>query len=267
MRRRLPPREPPARPPPRRMGLVDLRPPTDDRPFFNRFVRWAQLAAYQRATGGRLYGLLLSGDVVALAVLAEALVMALVLLAIPWLRAGGPHGAGAFGRGRRDGTVPAGAVVAYNLAVGLGFILLELMLIQRLTVALGDPVVSFKVVRRAAGVVGRRRPAVGTSGAVTDLAGGGRGGRRRPRLRWRRVRRPAVAAGTGARAAGGGHRRVAGAPGRGPRHGVPVGPAPAGAPPPPPAPWPGPPTVALRWSARSPAPCWPWRKASPPWAW
>ena len=116
--------------------LVDLRPPTDDRPFFNRFVRWRQLADYQRATGGRLYGLLLSGDVVALAVLAEALVLALVLLAIPWLRAGGGQGRGA----------PAASVVAYNLAVGLGFILLELMLIQRLTVALGDPVVSFKVV-------------------------------------------------------------------------------------------------------------------------
>ena len=126
-------------------GLVDLRPPTDDRPFFNRFVRWAQLADYQRATGGRLYGLLLSGDVVALAVLAEALVLAVVLLVIPWLRSGGPRGARA-GHGRLAGTVPAGDVVAYNLAVGLGFILLELMLIQRLTVALGDPVVSFKVV-------------------------------------------------------------------------------------------------------------------------
>ena len=123
---------------PERGGLVDVRPPTDDRPFFNRFVRWGQLAAYQRATGGRLYGLLLSGDVVALAVLAEALLLALVLLAIPWRRAGRRQGAPAAGR--------AGAVVAYNLAVGLGFILLELMLIQRLTVALGDPVVSFKVV-------------------------------------------------------------------------------------------------------------------------
>ena len=117
-------------------GLVDLRPPTDDRPFFNRFVRWAQLPDYQRATGGRLYGLLLSGDVVALAVLAEALVLALILLAVPWLRTGNRTGA----------TGSAGPVVAYNLAVGLGFILLELMLIQRLTVALGDPVVSFKVV-------------------------------------------------------------------------------------------------------------------------
>ena len=117
-------------------GLVDLSPPTDDRPFFNRFVRWAQLPDYQRATGGRLYGLLLSGDVVALAVLAEALVLALVLLAVPWLRTGGRNGV----------TGSAGPVVAYNLAVGLGFILLELMLIQRLTVALGDPVVSFKVV-------------------------------------------------------------------------------------------------------------------------
>ena len=116
-------------------GLIDLRPPTDDRPFFNRFVRWNRLADYQRATGGRLYGLLLSGDVVALAVLAEALVLALVLLAVPWLRAA-----------RRPAQVPSTALVGYFLAIGLGFILLELMLIQRLTVALGDPVVSFKVV-------------------------------------------------------------------------------------------------------------------------
>ena len=116
-------------------GLIDLRPPTDDRPFFNRFVRWNRLADYQRATGGRLYGLLLSGDVVALAVLAEALVLALALLAIPWL-----HTA------RRPAAVPSTAPVGYFLAIGLGFILMELMLIQRLTVALGDPVVSFKVV-------------------------------------------------------------------------------------------------------------------------
>ena len=116
-------------------GLIDLRPPTDDRPFFNRFVRWNRLADFQRATGGRLYGLLLSGDVVALAVLAEALLLALVLLAVPWLRAA-----------RRPTSVRPAALVGYFLAIGLGFILMELMLIQRLTVALGDPVVSFKVV-------------------------------------------------------------------------------------------------------------------------
>ena len=127
-------------------GLVDLSPPTDDRPFFNRFVRWAQLPDYQRATGGRLYGLLLSGDVVALAVLAEALVLALVLLAVPWLRTGGMRAAQAAAGPQHGAAGRAGPVVAYNLAVGLGFILLELMLIQRLTVALGDPVVSFKVV-------------------------------------------------------------------------------------------------------------------------
>ena len=98
-------------------------------------MRWNRLADYQRATGGRLYGLLLSGDVVALAVLAEALVLALALLAIPWL-----HTA------RRPAAVPSTAPVGYFLAIGLGFILMELMLIQRLTVALGDPVVSFKVV-------------------------------------------------------------------------------------------------------------------------
>ena len=127
-------------------GLVDLSPSTDDRPFFNRFVRWAQLPAYQRATGGRLYGLLLSGDVVALAVLAEALVLALILLAIPWLRTRDLRAAQAAAGAGHGASGSAGPVVAYNLAVGLGFILLELMLIQRLTVALGDPVVSFKVV-------------------------------------------------------------------------------------------------------------------------
>ena len=116
-------------------GLIDLRPPTDDRPFFNRFVRWNRLADFQRATGGRLYGLLLSGDVVALAVLAEALLLALALLVVPWRRAA-----------RRAAAVPPTALVGYFLAIGLGFILMELMLIQRLTVALGDPVVSFKVV-------------------------------------------------------------------------------------------------------------------------
>jgi hypothetical protein len=116
-------------------GLLDLRPPTDDKPFFNRFVRWNRLADYQRATGGRLYGLLLSGDVVALAVFAEALVLALTLLAIPWLRAA-----------RQRRTAAPAAPAGYFLAIGLGFILMELMLIQRLTVALGDPVISFKVV-------------------------------------------------------------------------------------------------------------------------
>ena len=116
-------------------GLIDLRPPTDDKPFFNRFVRWNRLADYQRATGGRLYGLLLSGDVVALAVLAEALVLALALLAVPWLRAA-----------RQRRTAAPAAPAGYCLAIGLGFILMELMLIQRLTLALGDPVISFKVV-------------------------------------------------------------------------------------------------------------------------
>jgi len=121
-------------------GLIDLRPPTDDRPFFNRFVRWSRLADFQRATGGRLYGLLLSGDVVALAVLAEALLLALVLLAVPWLRAARRSSAAAVS------PRAAGALVGYFLAIGLGFILMELMLIQRLTVAVGDPVVTFKVV-------------------------------------------------------------------------------------------------------------------------
>ena len=34
--------------------VVDLRPATDDRPFFNRFVRWSRLPDYQRVTGAAI---------------------------------------------------------------------------------------------------------------------------------------------------------------------------------------------------------------------
>ena len=196
-------------------SLVDLRPPTDDRPFFNRFVRWSRLADYQRATGDRLYGLLLSGDVVALAVLAEALLLAVALVAIPVARtrlrrerstphraqvaapdraqaaapdraqAAAPHRERSAPQRKRSASrreqyalqrkqsaphrersaphwessaprrqpaadrTPLPVIVSYNLALGLGFILIELMLIQRLTIAFGDPVVSLKVVLAA----------------------------------------------------------------------------------------------------------------------
>ena len=148
--------------------VVDLRPATDDRPFFNRFVRWSRLPDYQRATGDRLYGLLLSGDVVAVAVLAEALVLVVVLLAIPVVRMRGGGSAGA------AGTVGVGGgrlvIAGYNLALGLGFILIELMLIQRLTIAFGDPVVSLKVVLAAL--------------LVWSAAGGLLSERIRPRRAW-----------------------------------------------------------------------------------
>ena len=193
-------------------------------------MRWAQLPDYQRATGGRLYGLLLSGDVVALAVLAEALVLALVLLAVPWLRTRGLRRAQAPDHARNGATGSAGPVVAYNLAVGLGFILLELMLIQRLTVALGDPVVSFKVVlgallvwSAAGGLLSERiapprtwLAVAAVAGVVLAYAAAG------PALLTLLLGLPRIPA-------RGVHRDVARSPGRGPRHGVPARPAPVGA--------------------------------------
>ena len=211
-------------------GLVDLSPPTDDRPFFNRFVRWAQLSDYQRATGGRLYGLLLSGDVVALAVLAEALVLALVLLAVPWLRTGGLRRARAADRGRDDAERPRRTGGGLQPGRGAGLHPAGADADPAPHRGAGRPGGQLQGgARRAAGVVRGRRPAVGTDRAAAHLAGGGCGGGRGARLCRRRPVVPGPAPGAAAGPEGGVDRSAARSPGRGPRYGVPARLAPVGA--------------------------------------
>jgi GNAT superfamily N-acetyltransferase len=114
----------------------DLRPATDDRPFFGHFFQWRSLpeiASLRRAGG---MGLLDWGYPVLLVTLAQAVVFSLMFIGLPVLRA-------RVKRGKEKITQRFGsAALIYFSAVGGGFLFLEIAYMQRLTLALHHPLVA-----------------------------------------------------------------------------------------------------------------------------
>jgi hypothetical protein len=110
----------------------DISPATDDRPFFFYVVKpsafWRGLLLH---TGERVHALAVF---LLTALMLVALVLSLVMLAVP-----------AFVQRRR---LPAGAVPAmgYFGALGLGFMLVEIGMLQRLMLFLGHPALALSVV-------------------------------------------------------------------------------------------------------------------------
>ena len=113
---------------------LDVAPQTDDRPFPDKFFKWRKGPEIHKMTGGRLYTLLLSGEIVVVVVLGAAMLTALVLLFLPRFAAGARHGNISFN------------LSVYFLSVGAGFILAELFFIHYYTLIFGDPVLSFVAV-------------------------------------------------------------------------------------------------------------------------
>lgn len=108
----------------------DIRPATDDSPFFFQFGWWRD--AQLLGVGWREASVLLSGRLVLLATAVQAAVASSVLLVLP-LFAGATKASGA-------PRMRTGRVVAYFFLIGLSFMLLEIALMQRLTLYLGHPV-------------------------------------------------------------------------------------------------------------------------------
>jgi spermidine synthase len=114
----------------------DLSPATDDRPYFFDFFRWRALPELleRRALGGA--ALLDWGYLVLIATLVQALMLSLVLILAPLaLR----HGTG-------EPVSNRGWVALYFLAIGLGFLFVEIASIQRFVLFLGHPVYAVAVV-------------------------------------------------------------------------------------------------------------------------
>jgi hypothetical protein len=105
----------------------DLRPARDDRPFFMRFVQWRGLAELHERFGGRQLPYLELGFFLAVVTLVQIGLMAALLIVLPLFRMGWA------GRGRRW-------TLGYFTGLGLGFIFFEIVLIQKLTLYLGQPV-------------------------------------------------------------------------------------------------------------------------------
>ncbi|MCK6452478.1 MAG: SAM-dependent methyltransferase [Alphaproteobacteria bacterium] len=117
----------------------DLRPATDDRPYFFDFFRWRALDELLelRAQGGA--ALLDWGYLLLFATLLQACVLSVALILLPlWIWRGAP----APGRDRRR-------VFAYFLAVGFAFFFVEVASIQRFMLFLSHPVYAVAVVLSA----------------------------------------------------------------------------------------------------------------------
>ncbi len=117
----------------------DLRPPTDDRPYFFHFFRWQTLPEILRLKARGGLSLLELGYPILLATLLQAVLASAVLILLPlWLGL----------RNQRDiRTTPCkSSVFAYFTLIGFAFIFIEIAFIQKFTLYLGHPLYAVAVV-------------------------------------------------------------------------------------------------------------------------
>jgi hypothetical protein len=112
---------------------LDVVPQDDDRPFPGRVLKWPKARQLYRSMGSRPYALLMSGEVVIAVVFLEAIVVATLLLLLPFLF---------LVKGSRR---PSVFQISYFLGVGAGFMFVELYFIKQMVILVGDPVISFTV--------------------------------------------------------------------------------------------------------------------------
>jgi len=113
---------------------LDVAPQSDSRPFPGRFLKWTKLKALYKITGSRFYSLFMSGEIVVCVVFLQALIISIFLLMVPVFTL------------KKQDKKPNISLLLYFLAVGAGFMFVELFFIKKYIFIFGDPVVSFTVV-------------------------------------------------------------------------------------------------------------------------
>jgi len=109
----------------------NVRPATDERPYFFQSFRWSALPELLRLRARGGMPLLEWGYLVLVAGLAQALVAAVVLILLPLVL-------------MRRG--PSLGLIGYFGSIGLGFLFIEIAFMQRLTLFLGHPLYAIAVV-------------------------------------------------------------------------------------------------------------------------
>ena len=128
---------------------ADIRAPRDDRPYFNRFVRWRTLKELYEATGGRTYPFYFAGEILIVLVFGIALLFSLLIIVTPAIAAAV--------RRRPEHTSIGGANTPPRrrtgleqslmfLLLGAGFMFFEIGWIKRLIPLAGNTSLSFTTV-------------------------------------------------------------------------------------------------------------------------
>ena len=118
-----------------RRWVYDVRPATDDSPYFYNFFRWQSVPVLRRTFGRAWFRKAEVGFLMVLGTLAEVIVVGAVLILLPlfWLRR------------RESTTVPVRGrlpTLTYFLLLGVTFMMVEMALIIRFAHFLGDPILS-----------------------------------------------------------------------------------------------------------------------------
>ena len=116
----------------------DVRPPTDNHPFFGHFFKWSQAGQVIAELGMTWQPFGGAGYFVVVALLALSLVAAALLIGLPLLAVRGQAGGQAAARGRSEGC-DVWLDLAYFALLGLGYLFVEIPLMQRAILFLGHP--------------------------------------------------------------------------------------------------------------------------------
>ncbi len=114
----------------------DIRPTTDDRPYYFDFFRWRLLGEFYALRGRGGFGLLEWGYPVLALTLVQAVLITLVLIPLPLLADQARHGGGTRNT----------AVLVYFLSRGFAFLFVEIAFIQKFILFLASPVYAAAVV-------------------------------------------------------------------------------------------------------------------------
>lgn len=118
-----------------------IEPPTDDKPFFYHFFRWEQTPAIMENLGQRWQPFGGSGYFVLLALLIFAIVAAGIFILLPIILQKQFRQAI-----RANGTAISFRILTYYTAIGLAFLFVEVALIQRYILILGEPTLAIATV-------------------------------------------------------------------------------------------------------------------------
>lgn len=118
-----------------RNSLFNVIPATDDRPYYFHFFKWSSLPELRRTLSTQWVPFVEWGYVVLVATLIIALPLSVVLVLLPllWLRRPA---------GRKVGFP---RVVAYFLAIGAGYMFIEIVFIQKLTRIMPHPIIALGI--------------------------------------------------------------------------------------------------------------------------